>query len=308
MQDIKTYVCLCGATFTKPQQFNGHKQGCEVHLINKYGSLEAYYKIKNRNHNRGKTLRARAQEKQKVDLEQWIHEQHSCEKCGKVMTTKYGTGRFCSQTCANSRPKSAEERAQIGNSTRATFIEKDIRGHNILEYNKHPNTCTICGTQLIYDQRWRKTCSKDCEKEYHRRFRNDYIAEFGPSGCVSFCKYGTYNGIHCDSSWELAFLVYYLDHDILIERNTELFEYTYEGRTHKYLPDFIINNEYYEIKGYYDDIVYTKCEQFPKDKVLHMIDSTSISAYLDYAESRYGKNFCETLYDHSSPSYLDKLN
>ena len=307
MEDTKTYTCLCGATFSKPQQFNGHKQGCEVHLINKYGSMETYYEIKNRNHNRGKTVKARAQEKHKVELEQWIHEHHTCEKCGKVMTQKYGYGRFCSQSCANGRPKSTEERARIRKSTKATYMEKDIRGHNIIEYNKQPNTCTICGAQLTYDQRERKTCSKNCEKEYHRRFRNDYIAEFGPTGCVSFCKYGTYNGIHCDSSWELAFLVYCLEHDISIRRNTELFEYTYDGSVHRYFPDFIVDTEYYEIKGYYDDVVHTKCEQFPKDKVLHMIDSTNISTYLDYAESKYGKNFCETLYDRSSPSYLDKL-
>lgn len=307
MANTKTYTCLCGATFDKPQKFNGHKQGCEIHIINKYGSLETYYNIKNRNHNKGKTIKARAEEKRRADVEQWVAEQHTCEKCGKIMTTKYGTGRFCSQNCANSRPKSAEERNRIGKSAKAAMIEKDVRGHNIQEYNKHPNVCTVCGANLTYDLRERKTCCKDCEKEYHRRFRNKYIAEFGPTGCVSFCKYGTYQGIHCDSSWELAFLVYHLDHNITIKRNTELFEYTYETSVHKYIPDFIIDGEYYEIKGFYDDVVYAKCEQFPTNKVLHMIDSNNVGTYLEYAESRYGSNFCETLYDRSCPSYLDRL-
>ena len=45
----KEYKCICGKIFDNPQKFNGHKQGCSIHIINKYGSLEAYYSMKNRN-------------------------------------------------------------------------------------------------------------------------------------------------------------------------------------------------------------------------------------------------------------------
>ena len=45
----KIYTCICGKVCTSPAAFNGHKQGCKEHIINKYGSLEAYYEIKNRN-------------------------------------------------------------------------------------------------------------------------------------------------------------------------------------------------------------------------------------------------------------------
>ena len=30
-------------------------------------------------------------------------------------------------------------------------------------------------------------------------------------------KQGWYHGIHCDSTWELAFLVYYTEHNLYIE-------------------------------------------------------------------------------------------
>ena len=72
-------------------------------------------------------------------------------------------------------------------------------------------------------------------------------------------KYGTYKEFHCDSSWELAFVVYCLDHNIIIKRCNEKFPYLYKNSLHYYHPDFIIcNNIYVEIKNYVDDIVMEK--------------------------------------------------
>lgn len=243
----KIYTCICGKICTSPAAFNGHKQGCKEHIINKYGSLEAYYEIKNRNHNRGKKLRERSNLSKETKHNQWISEQHTCEKCGKVMTEKWGSGRFCSASCANSRPKSLEERAKIGNgvATSEKFIQNNKNKHEYYEqqrtrlidsYNKHPKYCEICNTILTYDLKDRKTCSVECEKEHHRRFRNKYIAEHG---LVEFdkkgYKYGWYKGHHCDSSWELAYLMYHLDNNISIERNNnKFFEYQFEGRVHKF--------------------------------------------------------------------------
>lgn len=50
---MKNYICICGKVFDNPQKFNGHKQGCIIHLTDKYGSYEEYLRIKNRNHNKG---------------------------------------------------------------------------------------------------------------------------------------------------------------------------------------------------------------------------------------------------------------
>ena len=47
------YICECGKEFDNPQKFNGHKQGCKVHIELKYGSIDAYYAIKNRGHAAG---------------------------------------------------------------------------------------------------------------------------------------------------------------------------------------------------------------------------------------------------------------
>ena len=62
---------------------------------------------------------------------------------------------------------------------------------------------------------------------------------------------GWYKGYWCDSSWELAFVIYNLEHGIKFERNKKGFEYEFEGKICKYYPDFLMEDcSYVEIKGY----------------------------------------------------------
>lgn len=82
-------------------------------------------------------------------------------------------------------------------------------------------------------------------------------------------KYGSYNGIRCDSSWELAFVLYHLDHNIAIVRCNEYFTYKdNRGTNHLYFPDFVINGIYYEIKGWKSLKTEFKIRNFPEDKSL----------------------------------------
>jgi hypothetical protein len=54
-------------------------------------------------------------------------------------------------------------------------------------------------------------------------------------------KKGWYKGIFCDSSWELAMVIYCLENDISIVRNTEKRIYEFNGKIKNYIPDFGIN-------------------------------------------------------------------
>lgn len=105
-------------------------------------------------------------------------------------------------------------------------------------------------------------------------------------------KSGWYKGYWCDSSWELAFVVYNLDHEIKFIRNTEKFKYTFNGKVKNYIPDFIMEDStYIEVKGFDTEEVHAKIKDFPhKIKVLYEED---MKIYLDYATSRYGENFIE---------------
>lgn len=102
-------------------------------------------------------------------------------------------------------------------------------------------------------------------------------------------KKGTYKGFYCDSSWELAYVIYNIDHNIKFERNEELFPYEFNGKQHNYKPDFIENGIYVEIKGYYTNQVRAKEAFFPYQ--LKYIDKESIKPYLSYVIEKYGKDF-----------------
>lgn len=112
-------------------------------------------------------------------------------------------------------------------------------------------------------------------------------------------KKGWYNGYFCDSSWELAYVIYNLDHGINFSRNTKGFEYEFGGQKRKYYPDFLLETgEYVEIKGYYSKQVYAKIDQFPKDKILIIYDGKGIQPFLNYVVDKYGNDFY-TLYEKS---------
>lgn len=105
----KTYQCECGKTFTNPQSFNGHKSSCKVHHITKYGNLNVLEnRITRTVRKSSETNRKNAENAKQEKLLRWISEQHTCEKCGKVMTEKFGSGRFCSRSCANSKEQTEE--------------------------------------------------------------------------------------------------------------------------------------------------------------------------------------------------------
>ena len=107
-------------------------------------------------------------------------------------------------------------------------------------------------------------------------------------------KQGRYCGFWCDSSWELAFIVYHLEHNLNIKRFNGFFEYEYEGKSKKYFPDFITDDGIIEIKGFCTKQWLAKEQQHPEVKVLYEND---MKIYLDYVIEKYGNKFYEILYE-----------
>ncbi len=112
-------------------------------------------------------------------------------------------------------------------------------------------------------------------------------------------KKGKYRGYYCDSTWELAWLIYTLDQGQSPIRNTKGFEYIWEGQIHKYFPDFILDNEYIEIKGQKGPQWEAKVQAWQGPQVLRIIDRSEIKPYLDYAEAKLGKDFWIVAYENS---------
>lgn len=170
------YKCECGSVFDNSQKFNSHKRSCEQHMLIKYGSLDKFNEIKATSRKTAKKARetlsekAKLQRQYKADL--WIAEKHTCECCGKVMIEKFGSGRFCSRACANTRKHSEETKekissALVGNSNMST---SDFKAVGLQEYQANPKICCICGKVLAYERRFRKTCGNaECTHEAFAR-------------------------------------------------------------------------------------------------------------------------------------------
>lgn len=135
--NVREYTCECGHIFDNSQKFNGHKAQCKVHRKIKYGGQEEEF-TKNYKNNLSKSLQKsekfklyntqrviNSQVKQQEFLNNWINEQHYCEHCGKLMTEYYGSGRFCSRACANSRIHTIESRKKTSNSLRKRHNDKN---------------------------------------------------------------------------------------------------------------------------------------------------------------------------------------
>lgn len=301
------YKCICGREFESIQSFRGHKSQCVQHLISKGYDEKTLYSMKNKRlsgfiqSNNLEHINAELQRKEKLNA--WCAETHVCETCGKLMTEKFGSGRFCSRACANTRTHSESTKLKISIS-----VSKSSKTNKIIRPKKPiciESICTICGNTFIRKSRKpRATCSEECLHKLRVLKSANAMQRLGYRKTVySQFKFGTYKGIECDSSWELAFLVYCLDHNIPIKRNVDGFAYVYDNLERTFFPDFLVENTYYEIKGVWSAQVVSKVEQFPKDKNLVVIDRKKMKKYIKYCSDTYGESFAELLYDTDKPNW-----
>jgi very-short-patch-repair endonuclease len=72
-----------------------------------------------------------------------------CEICGKIVTEKYGSGRFCSRACANTRKHSKETKQKIQKAlTKHTEICYCSACGKVLDYRNTSGLCTKCYKHL----------------------------------------------------------------------------------------------------------------------------------------------------------------
>ena len=176
---MSQYTCVCGKCFTNSQAYNGHKSHCKIHQINKYGDLATLERAEEkRKRSQAEALKQIITDARQIKaevsaahLQQWQAEKHVCESCGKVMLEKFGSGRFCSKTCANRRKVTKETREKISEriAMLAGATTQVKRNNLICKYLAAPNFCIICGATLPFELRTRKTCSDSCLAVYQRK-------------------------------------------------------------------------------------------------------------------------------------------
>lgn len=196
--------------------------------------------------------------------------------------------KYCSISCANSnRSLSKESRKKISES-----LKNKVNWEQ--KYYTNPKKCIICKEPIPYKSRHvRKTCSTKCLKEWKSEYMPKALKGVPGVGGVrkgsGRGKRGWYKNVWCDSSWELAVVIFCLEHNKPIERCKETFEYIFEGKTQTYHPDFIIDGKIVEIKGFWTEKEKAKVSQATKE--IEIIDEISIIPYIKYATEKYGKDF-----------------
>lgn len=127
---IKIYTCECGQSFEKTGHYAAHARYCRVHaeLNNRnYDAERETWRLHLLNVGKQAVAQQKAAyvTRKEQQLQQWVSEKHTCEKCGKVMTEKFGSGRFCSRSCANSKPQTKEAKLKIRQSVLKTIYNND---------------------------------------------------------------------------------------------------------------------------------------------------------------------------------------
>jgi len=214
-----------------------------------------------------------------------------CETCSVEFTVdkrRNPKKKFCSISCANV--------ARVRKPTTNKKIATTIKANSLARYLKKPKLCVICETPITYEKRFvRTSCSSNCNQEIRSRLAAQGVYKVSGSGGYrkgsGRGKSGWYKSIWCDSSWELAYVMYHLDNNIPITRCRETFSYVFEDQSRKYTPDFVVDNKIIEIKGVWTDRERAKIKQCPVD--IKIIDEEYIKPYIEHAKNIYGENFID---------------
>ena len=111
-------------------------------------------------------------------------------------------------------------------------------------------------------------------------------------------KKGWYKGYFCDSTYELVYVIYNIDHNIEFERCTNLsYTYLYNNELHKYYPDFILpDGSLIEIKGYNSPQVEAKINSV-SDRKINVLYGHDLKYAFDYVKENYTYTNLEDLYE-----------
>lgn len=301
MEDNKKHICkFCNKEFNSGQSLGAHI----IHCSKNPNSYQKDFSLR---------------KKEKFEKNNPLKEYKLiCLVCGKeyilqIRQNQFNEGNYrktCCSSCAHKlsllHTNLEEKNKKISDSLKgkSPWIKGKKRINNLNINNRwtvNPdwtsyNICPICGKK--YYNKKLKYCSSECLKigKHTKLSDNAKKNNFGGyhPNSIKNHHHGNYKGIHCDSSWELAYLVYCLEHNIDIKRCTEVRYYKLNKKVCKYFPDFVVNDQIVEIKGYFDKGAQIKSEQNPDIKVLLYDD---LKDSLEYTINKYGNNFWDILYD-----------
>lgn len=283
MNTLPINCSQCGIEFQKPISYikQGEKRGCSNHFCSNKCCIIFNKRL--------------LQEYKQKRIEKYNQNPNYCLKCNSIL--KYGKkNKYCSSKCMAIYTQKDGGHHQWTNKEKLNLSKllKNDKRCITNPKNRIEKTCPYCKKlfEVVISQKNKICCSKKCSNIWIKK--TDYYKNKGRGGFrlnSGTSKKGWYKGYFCGSSWELAWLMYQLDHNISVQRNKKGFDYLFQGKIKKYYPDFIVNDEYIEIKNYETEQVIEKAKQFPyKLKILYKKDLKDV---FEYIEQKYGKNYIE---------------
>jgi hypothetical protein len=216
-----------------------------------------------------------------------------CMECRKTILYEKKENDFCCISCSAKYSNRYRDHSYVTDEFRELARQRTLKlqseGKCLTPKKiRIKKICPICkkSFEVVPCYSFRTFCSKSCGNKMDRTgISGGYRPNSGRG------KMGWYKGYYCQSSWELAWVIYSLDHEIKFERNTKGFEYIFEEVAHKYYPDFLLsdNRTYVEVKGYDSPQWKAKQKQFPHD--LQIFTKKKMKPILDYVEQKYGKDY-----------------
>jgi hypothetical protein len=118
-------------------------------------------------------------------------------------------------------------------------------------------------------------------------------------------KSGYYKGVYCASTYELAWVIYHIDHNLKFERAKEVFKY---NGTRKYFPDFKYPDtcHFIEIKGFVrqDEDIEQKLQSV-RDAgfTISILFQDDLSGCFKWVKEHYKYTQLQELYDGHKPKF-----
>lgn len=139
------------------------------------------------------------------------------------------------------------------------------------------------------------------EKEMERRNKISTYAKSRNFGGLTLKsgrgKKGWYKGYFCDSTYELVYIIYNIDHNIEFKRCDRFYTYEVDGKIHKYYPDFeLSDNSLIEIKGYYTPLVDIKLQSV-NDRPIKVLFKEDLKYAFDWVKEKYSYKYLYDLYE-----------
>lgn len=234
-----------------------------------------------------------------------------CPQCNIIIPYDLRVNTYCSKKCGAIYTQkdggnchwSDKDKMRISNQLieyhKNNPVYRKTQSTSLKKYSvKICKVCKICNKSFditnSYKEKKRICCSWECYKTLiksgYLKGKSGGYRERGGRG-----KQGWYRGYYCHSTWELAWIMYQLDHGISFVRNKQGFEYVLNGEKHKFYPDFILDNgDYVEIKGWDNGQVEAKLSQFPYK--LNVLRMNEMRPYIEYAKQKCGSSL-ENLYE-----------